>query len=362
MSGADVDLQRFFEVSLDCLAVAGFDGYFKWVNPAWTTTLGWTREELLAKPTIEFVHPDDRARTLAARAQLQQGQPLSTLTNRYLCKGGGLRWLEWRSISSPDQQLVYAAARDVTKQREGEDARHRMQAQLLIAERMASVGRLAAGVAHEINNPLSFVIANQQLVLRALRQLPPDQMPEQAELVAVLAEGTDRIRRIVVGLQSFSKAGEGHRALVKVESVADRTIELVSEELQRCCRVVRRFGDTPPVEVDEARLNEVLVNLLLNAIEAMTPGTAERSEVRVITSTDARGWVVIAIEDTGQGVPAESLSRIFDPFFTTKPPGQGAGLGLTICHNIVREMGGELTVSSPPQGGAVFRVALPATG
>src|SRR5579883_3479148 len=118
----DKGAAAFFEMTLDHLCVAGFDGYWKRLSPSWSRTLGWTPEEMMAVPLIEFVHPDDRAPTLAARARLKEGEPLLGLTNRYRCKDGSYRWFEWRSVSHVDRQLVYAVARDVTAQREAERA------------------------------------------------------------------------------------------------------------------------------------------------------------------------------------------------------------------------------------------------
>src|SRR5450432_1813304 len=155
------DIEDFFEMSLDNLCVAGIDGYFKRVNPSWTRTLGWTAAELLSRPSVEFVHPDDRASTLVGRKQLQMGSAMGPLTNRYQCKDGSFRWFEWRSIAHLDRGLVYASARDITEQKliearlsEATLRERDLHRQLTIADRMASVGTLAGGVAHEINNPL----------------------------------------------------------------------------------------------------------------------------------------------------------------------------------------------------------------
>ena len=166
---------EFFEMSLDLLSISSFDGFFKRVNPSWTKALGWSAEELMARPLIEFVHPEDRAATLKGREGLKANEPLIGLNNRYLCKDGSYRWLEWRSVSHPERKVVYGAARDVTKQRQAElvlqeakDLQERMQRQLILSDRLASVGMLAAGVAHEINNPLAFVISHLATVRRTV--------------------------------------------------------------------------------------------------------------------------------------------------------------------------------------------------
>lgn len=140
----------FFDMSLDHLCVAGFDGYWKRLNPAWSRTLGWTPQEMMAVPLIDFVHPDDRADTLGARYRLSAGVPLFRLTNRYRCRDGSYRWFEWRSSADVSRALVYAIARDVTAEREAHAELERLRRQLMLADRLASVGTLSAGVAHEI--------------------------------------------------------------------------------------------------------------------------------------------------------------------------------------------------------------------
>ena len=163
-------------MSLDNVCVAGMDGYFKRLNPAWTRTLGWSLKELLSRPLMEFVHPDDREMTLAGRKRLQSGAAMGPLTNRYLCKDGTFRWFEWRSVTDIARGLVYAVARDVTEQKrdeqrlaDAEAVQRKLQRQLIFADSMATVGTLAAGVAHEINNPLAFVTTNLNLAQEQLR-------------------------------------------------------------------------------------------------------------------------------------------------------------------------------------------------
>ena len=173
------DTEDFFEMSLDCLCVAGLDGYLKRVNPSWTRTLGWTAAELMAVLSVNFVHPDDRERTLAARQKLGAGSDMGPLVNRYRCKDGSYRWFEWRSVGHGERGLVYAAARDVTEQtlseerlRQAQERERQLQRQLTFADRLASVGTLAGGVAHEINNPLASVMANVALIIESLDVAP----------------------------------------------------------------------------------------------------------------------------------------------------------------------------------------------
>jgi PAS domain S-box-containing protein len=362
---------EFFEMSIDNVCVAGLDGYFKRVNPSWTRTLGWTAEELLSRPSAEFVHPEDRQSTLAGRQRLASGGVLGPLTNRYLCKDGTYRWFEWRSIAHVDRRLVYAVARDITEQKLAEaqliQAREReaqLERQLVFADRMASVGTLAAGVAHEINNPLAYVSANISLILDSLREFGNDgsapRLPELCEMAVAVQEGAERIRKTVRGLKTFSRAEQERRVVIEIRPLLELSISMSSNEIRHRARLVTDYGPTPLVDADEARLGQVFINLLVNAAQAIPEGNTDANEIRVVTSTSAAGRAAIEIRDTGAGIPAHIIRRIFDPFFTTKDVGSGTGLGLSICHNIVTALGGEITVTSQEGVGTVFRLELPA--
>lgn len=374
MKPLDLDIsgdREFFEMSLDHLCVAGFDGYWKRLNPSWTRTLGFTAEELMACPLIEFVHPDDREPTLAARGRLKHGEPLRALINRYRSKDGTYRWFEWRSVSNVERELVYAIARDVTAEREAQrvlqearEAQDRMQRQLMLADRLASVGTLAAGVAHEINNPLAYVLTNLDLIIEDLAEAangsPSTRFAEAIVMAREAREGTERIRKIVRGLKTFSRAEEERRTVIDVTDVLDLSLQMTLNEIRHRARLVKDYGPLPLVEGDDSRLGQVFINLLVNAAQAIGDGDPDGNEIRLVTGTDAAGDAFVEIYDTGPGIPTDAMDRIFDPFFTTKAIGIGTGLGLSICHNIVTSMGGKLTATNRDSGGAVFRVTLPA--
>jgi two-component system cell cycle sensor histidine kinase/response regulator CckA len=365
------DIIEFFEKSLDHVCVAGFDGYFKRLSPSWSKTLGWPAEELMSRPSLEFVHPDDQAATLAGRERLFGGSELGPLVNRYLCKDGGWRWFEWRSVADVGRRLVYCVARDVTEQRQAEarlkaatQLQDELQRQLIFADRMASVGTLAAGVAHEINNPLSFVITNLSLMLERLRlgtaASDASALEELIHLTTQAMAGAERIRNTVGGLKTFSRSGEEQRSLVDVHQLLELSINMTYNEIRHRARLVRDYGQLPLVEVDDARLGQVFINLLVNAAQAIPEDGSDAHEIRVVTSTDAAGRAVIEVRDSGPGVPTVLVSRIFDPFFTTKPVGVGTGLGLSISHAIVTGMGGSIAVAESTGKGATLRVVLPA--
>lgn len=363
MQSETIELAQFFEMSLDLLVVAGFDGYFRRVNQTWASTLGWSPEEMLARPSIEFVHPDDRAETLVARGLIKDGMPLAGLVNRYLCKDGTFRWLEWRSIALIEHGLVYAAARDVTDQKLAEHERKQTQAHLATTDRLMSVGRLAGGVAHQINNPLSYIMANLRLVVDEL-QAPegPHAMP-RTELSTILLEalhGAERVKAIVQGLQALAE--EDHTGgTIALKPVVELALTMVGSELRRRAKLIEVHGQTPLVKADSARLAQVLINLLLNAGQAIEAGTASTNEIRVVTSTDEAGRAVIEVHDTGAGIAPRVLPHIFDPFFTTRPEGKGSGLGLAMCHGIIKKMGGTIAVTTQEGQGSTFRITLPSS-
>jgi PAS domain S-box-containing protein len=244
-------------------------------------------------------------------------------------------------------------ARDVT-------ARKRAEAQLLTADRMASIGMLAAGIAHEINNPLALVTANLEIACRELdaARARGGTFAELAALVADAREGAERIRAIVRDVKTFSRAEDATLRSVDVVRCMESAVRVASADLRHRARVVTRYRTVPPVQASESQLGQVLLNLLVNALQALPEGQSDVNEVRLATRQDDDGWVVIEVGDTGPGMSPEVLRRIFTPFYTTKPPGVGTGLGLPICRRILDEMGGRIEVESRVGAGTVFRVFL----
>jgi nitrogen-specific signal transduction histidine kinase len=247
-----------------------------------------------------------------------------------------------------------------TKER-GEEERARRQAQLLYSERMASMGALSGGLAHEINNPLASVLANLALLQQELPKLLPDSehTRDLLEAVAEAHRGADRVAQIVRGLKVFSRGLDERRQPLDVARVAEQILHLFANELRHRARVVRDFRPAPLVEASEPHLGQVLVNLILNAAQSIPEGDVDGNEVRVSVGTGDDGEMVLTVRDTGVGMSPEILARIFDPFFTTRPVGSGSGLGLSICHGIVASLGGRIEAESAPGRGSTFRVALP---
>jgi PAS domain S-box-containing protein len=264
-------------------------------------------------------------------------------------------------ITNPDGRNVGCAviARDISQQ-------IKLQERLVIADRMVSVGTLAAGMAHEINNPLAYVTANLDVVLEELQAIgggsPSSRIKDLEGMVLEARGGSERIRKLVRELMTFSRPEAERRAVIEVRPVIELAIGMAFNEIRHRARLVKDYGAIPPVCADDARLGQVFINLLVNAAQSIAEGNVEDNEIRIVTATDEAGRAVMEIRDTGPGVPAAVIGRIFDPFFTTKAVGVGTGLGLSICHNIVTGMGGEITVRNNAGRGATFRVVLPASG
>ena len=247
-------------------------------------------------------------------------------------------------------ETTFSPIRSVTGELDGAiglcvDVTERVKAQtrLVQAERLASMGTLSATVAHEINNPLTYILASLDFVAARLSDRGSVvQAPELGRHIANAREGADRVRRIVRGLQSFSRRDDDRVEPTDVCAVLERAIEMTDNATRHRARMVRQLESVPLVLANDLRLGQVFVNLLINAAHAIPEGHADSNEIRVRTRYDeTKRAVMVAIEDTGSGMTAEVLSHIFEPFFSTKPIGAGNGVGLSICHGIIEDFGGQ---------------------
>jgi signal transduction histidine kinase len=235
------------------------------------------------------------------------------------------------------------------------------ETQLVHTEKMASLGRLVAGVAHEINNPVSFIASNVTPLRRRLSQAADRSSPatqkalrEAEEITDVMARGAERTAAIVKDLRTFSRLGEATRKPADLHEGIETSLRLLGPRLRDRITVHRDFGDLPLVECDPGALNQVFMNILANTCDAIPA----EGNVWITTRLVPEG-VSIAIRDDGPGIPPQVLPRIFDPFFTTKDVGQGTGLGLAISHGVVVAHGGSIAAESAPGHGTTFTIVLP---
>jgi PAS domain S-box-containing protein len=245
------------------------------------------------------------------------------------------------------EEYLLAVAREITE-------RKQMEIQLAQADRLASVGVLAAGVAHEINNPLVYILNNVSYALSEL----PSQYEELRDALREARSGADRVRAIVQDLKTFARSDE-KMGPVDVRQLLDSSIKVAHNEIRFRARLLRDYDDSAPRVVANARLGQVFLNLLLNAAHAIGEGDPLNNLITVSVRRE-EDRVGIAIADTGSGIAPDQLKKIFDPFFTTKPVGMGTGLGLSICQNIVKDLGGEIEVVSSVGEGSTFTLWLPA--
>lgn len=263
-----------------------------------------------------------------------------------------------------------------------------VEEKLLQADKMASIGQLAAGIAHEINNPIGYIhsnldtlgeyVGNLLQLMMAYDGLLRDAIPDSDEsrarindirqkfdfdflindlpmLLSESREGIERVRKIVEDLRDFSRAGYAEDwTMADIHRGLDSTLNIVWNDLKYKCEVRREYGDIPLIECRPSQLNQVFLNILVNAGQAIDA----KGTITIVTGCD-EDTVFVEITDNGKGIAPEDVSRIFDPFFTTKPVGQGTGLGLSLSYNIVRKHGGHIDVRSAPGAGATFRIVLP---
>ncbi|AKI99785.1 PAS domain-containing protein [Archangium gephyra] len=351
--GRYVDLYDFAPMA--CVSLDG-RACIRELNLTGASLLRRDRPHLLGQPFIPFVEPQDLSRFLQHVRQCLLGETQSTeLTLRV---GKERRLVRLHSApfdgGEPHGHLCRTALLDITELRQ-------MQLRLSLTERLATVGTLAAGVAHEINNPLTFVLGSLQLAARRLLNPSGSGTEEMDALLKYLTDarvGAERIQNIVRDLGTFSHPDERPPAPIDVRQVLELSVKMAQGELRHRARLVREYGPVPDVLADGSRLGQVFLNLLVNAAQAIPEGHAEQHEVRLRTWAEER-TVCVEVRDTGQGIPPELLGRIFDPFFTTKAVGKGIGLGLSISHGLVTALGGELGVESEVGRGSVFRVRLP---
>jgi PAS domain S-box-containing protein len=252
---------------------------------------------------------------------------------------------------------VVLTVADVTERRQ-------LQARLAQSDRMASIGLLAAGVAHEINNPMSFVYANVELLVEELPALLDADDEKQADLLEATddaLEGAGRVREILKSLRTFSRVDDGQPSRVALDDVIEIALSMTHNQLKYRVQVEHELGAPPPVFANEGRLAQVFINLLVNAAQAFDGGSKQHNLVRVRSWSEA-GCAIAEVEDNGRGINADALERLFEPFYTTKAIGEGSGLGLSICQQIVDDYGGSIEVESAPGAGARFRIRLPQAG
>jgi PAS domain S-box-containing protein len=371
-------LKRLFEITPDMLCVAGLDGYFKIINPAFEHNLGYCLEELKEKPFLDFVHPEDRPATLKEMEKLRQGEVTLFFENRYLCKDGTYKWLAWTSHPDLKERLLYAVAREVTQRKqemnsligerteleekqtelmgrveETEEELQEKEKQLYQAQKMESVGRLAGGVAHDFNNMLMVIMGFSDIALNQL-----DSRDEVRRCLEKIKDAGRRSANLTSQLLAVGRKQVLEPKRINLSHILAEMEEILRRVIRENIEVTTRFEeDLGVVFVDPVQIEQVMLNLAINASDAMPDGgelTIETSNIdldsdfmRKHPEAGPGPYVLLAVSDSGIGMDEAILSQIFEPFYTTKPVGVGTGLGLAMVYGVVKQSGGFiwLTVS-----------------
>jgi two-component system, NtrC family, sensor kinase len=394
-----------FSMTPDPMALTRLrDGVLLEISHSYAGYFGYERNEMLGHSTLSddlglWIEPAHRQKW---REQLERDGEVLGFETPLRCKDGTVVTvlISGKIVDLRGERCVIVDLRDITRRKQMEELLlqekaeqtvlirklEEAQNQLLQSEKLAAIGQLAAGVAHEINNPMGFIRSNLSRlneyadsllnVIAAYESADPllQEHPQinehiaQAKRNADLAflkgdlrnlideslEGSDRVRRIVQDLRDFSRANEAEWQQFDIHAGLESTINVVWNEIKYKAELVRDYGEVPLIECIPSRLNQVFMNILVNAAQAI----ADRGKI-VISTRCMDSVVEIAFADTGQGIPADVLPKIFDPFFTTKPVGKGTGLGLSVSYGIIRDHGGKIEVVSKPGVGTTFTIQLP---
>ena len=351
------ELDQFFNLSLELLCIANTDGYFMRLNPAWERSLGYSREELMAKRFLDFVHPDDLDRTHKAVSTLASQQKVIYFENRYRCKDGAYRWLEW--TSAPAGNLIYAAARDVTERlKEEAEARQRRE-ELAHVTRIAMMGELTTSLAHEINQPLTAILSNAEAAQRFLTRAVPD-ISEVRQILEDIIRDDRRASDVVRKVRALVKKEKPRDEPLDLNKVIEEVVDLIRGDslLQGLSIATDLSPGLATIRGDGIQLQQVILNLILNSAAAMRNSPSGQRKIIVRTAMLDGRTVKAFVTDFGTGIDENNIERLFEPFYTTKP--EGLGMGLSISQTIIKAHGGTMEARNNREGGATFAFTLPA--
>lgn len=362
---------RFINLSVDMFCVAGFDGFFKSLNPSFERTLGFTAEELLAKPYLEFIHPDDRQATTVQAHRVETHEVLA-FENRYLCKDGSYKWLLWNAVSVPEQQVIYAVARDITERRRDEAEKRKFAERLAASNQELELrnreverathlkSKFLASMSHELRTPLNAIVGFSDLLAE---QTAGELNDKQKRFVNHIKEGSAHLLQLINDILDLSKIEAGQLE-IRCEDfqVQDALPEVLSTirplAMAKNIEVQQKLRTDRPVYADRVRFKQILYNLLSNAVKFTPKGG--RIEIDCFESA---GQIGLSVTDTGIGIRPEDQKVVFEEFRQVEGKqgavNEGTGLGLAITKRLVEQQGGKISLSSEPGRGSRFTFTLP---
>lgn len=360
LQDTELRFRRLMDIAPDGIFVLA-GARIEYANQAVTKLHGYSNPRQLSQLKLQHLyHEDDCAVLLGSfQAAKNASPPGLAMQLRALRRDGRTTPVEVALYPTEwdDSTAILATVRDLA-------GRRLAQSEIVHTDRLAAVGTLAAGVAHEINNPLAYVLLNLQYLIREVPKIScaGERVGHLVERLREARHGAERVVSIVKDLRTFSKVDEEKLGLVDLRRVLLSAIKVARTQLMSLGQIVEIFQEVRPAYGHSARLEQVFLNLLINAIQALPNGPRETNRITIRLYEERRGpheFVVVAVTDNGAGIPPENLDRVFDPFFTTKPVGLGTGLGLPICHSIVTRMGGGIRVESSIGCGTTFFVSIP---
>jgi PAS domain S-box-containing protein len=357
LTEAREELDRYFMLSIDLLCIAGSDGYFKRLNPAWQKTLGFTLEELLAKPYLDFIHPDDRERTIQEADKQGKGLEVVSFENRYLCKDGSYKWLSWSATPIVDEKLIYALARDITELKETQEDLVRAKEE---AERASKFkDQFLSTMSHELRTPLNAVLGFSDLLADERYGSLNDR---QQRYVRNIHSGGQHLLKLISDILDLSKIEAGRMDLaiqdVPIEAVFDEVANALRPLAEKKSQTLSQDAQAgTAVRADVTRLKQMLMNLAGNAIKF----TPEGGRIELV-ARQVDGQIRVEVRDTGLGIPPEEQKRIFEAFYRLRRSGEateGTGLGLAITQRLAELHGSELKLETEAGRGSCFFFSLP---